>query len=83
MVDWEGLKLLYITRHSWGCMDTWLHEINARFPAILAQHERDQRVIEAAEKLRNTLANLDCQRQYLITKQIGDALAEYDKAKQS
>ena len=45
------------------------------FPAILAQHERDQRVIAAAERLAITVIHGPAD-------EIDMALAEYDKAKQ-
>lgn len=44
-VDWEGLKA------RWRLGNPII--LPSEFPAILAAHERDQRVIEAAEKCAN------------------------------
>lgn len=46
-VDWEGLKA------RWRLGNPII--LPSEFPAILAAHERDQRVIEAAEKLNDYL----------------------------
>lgn len=60
----------------------------SQFPAILAAHERDQRVILAAEKLREDILTINrdawqgegaiCRS---IARQSDAALAEFDKAK--
>lgn len=63
MVDWEGLKAKYApAEKTWNSCDyqtaveqEFLISIMSHFPAILAAHERDQRVILAAEKLNDYL----------------------------
>jgi len=66
-VDWEGLKAKYAIRQSVVGGQAWTGEISEQFPAILAAHERDQRVIAAAEKMRYDFSE--------------ENRAEYDKAK--
>lgn len=74
-VDWEGLKA-QLKRAEDGRMITVGPYTVA---AILASHERDQRVIEAADKLRDAAMNVPEFYSHALNK----SLAEYDKAKQS
>lgn len=79
-VDWEGLKA------RWRLGNPII--LPSEFPAILAAHERDQRVILAAEKLREDILTINrdawqgegaiCRS---IARQSDAALAEFDKAK--
>lgn len=76
MVDWEGLKSKReAAKHSAGGQWDFNHTMFDEFPAILAQHEADQRVIAAAERLAITVIHGPAD-------EIDMALAEYDKAKQ-
>jgi hypothetical protein len=54
MIDWEGLKALERSPN----YATFERTLVDAFPAILAQHEQDQRVIEAAKRLSCRTNNL-------------------------
>ena len=55
MIDWKGWKVKYANAFGGSERALFLlqHDLFANFPAILAQHEQDQRAIEAAKKLRS------------------------------
>jgi len=81
-VDWEGLKAFYSNRTGvWMGDEDWQKAINNAFPAILAEHERDQRVIvdwyRIAKHLRNELAYAKPDTEYPVA---DNAIAEFDKA---
>jgi len=54
-VDWEGLKALRVKANAIDAtipeVDRYTLALISEFPAILAQHERAQRVILAADEL--------------------------------
>ena len=79
MIDWEGLKELDAkTPESNYYLTIFEQQLRKNWPAILAQHEQDQRVIEAAKKLAD---------QVVVYLEGGDtvaldaALAEFDRVK--
>lgn len=55
-VDWEGLKAKHADPKE-SAMN-FAGDLLDAFPAILAAHERDQRVIEAAEKALEDIARV-------------------------
>lgn len=58
-VDWEGLKAKHADPKE-SAMN-FAGDLLDAFPAILAAHERDQRVIAAAEKINESLKlMMDC-----------------------
>lgn len=90
MVDWEGLKSKReAAKHSAGGQWDFNHTMFDEFPAILAQHEADQRVIEAAEKIINAVRGLAFGTDWnkgthaeIYRPKLLAELAEFDKAKQ-
>ena len=55
MIDWKGWKVKYANAFGGSERALFLlqHDLFANFPAILAQHEADQKVIAAAKRLRD------------------------------
>ena len=82
MIDWEGLKALEAKAgNSFQGGHQFTNALIASFPAILAQHEQDQRVIAAAKKLRIAITALESDENEETEQAYIDALAEFDKVK--
>ena len=89
-VDWDELKRLQgeakasVNRRgvSWTVMPStqemaeFYFHLSDAFPAILAERE-------AAQRLRDAIVALDVNKLYLLTKQIGDMVAAFDKETQN
>ena len=95
-IDWDGLKALSDLRRetiagkSLPETDIYIkayfdfqRELDQSFPAILAAHERDQRVIAAADRLRAAITAVEADQNEETEQEYIDALDEFDKAKQS